>query len=192
MRPADPKKLPRILEASATLFAERPFHEVRVEDIAARAHVAKGTIYLFFKDKEQLFQAMIVEAIVRQLAETREQIAGERDPLRKLRVVIEASVRFSDRYPHYLELLNDLDSNRSRAGDPSIAERRADYHGLIEGILRELDAEGRATIANPERAALALQGMQRRILLETPRPWPDDLATWIKHQFLYGVSGSPR
>ncbi|HZW29624.1 MAG TPA: helix-turn-helix domain-containing protein, partial [Isosphaeraceae bacterium] len=54
MRTADPAKSRRIIDAAIQLFAERPYHEVRMEDIAARAQVAKGTLYLHYQDKEDL------------------------------------------------------------------------------------------------------------------------------------------
>jgi AcrR family transcriptional regulator len=40
-----------ILETAAKLFAQRPFHEVRLEDVASAAHIGKGTVYIYFKSK---------------------------------------------------------------------------------------------------------------------------------------------
>ena len=48
-----------ILEAALDEFCERGFAAARVEDVARRAAVAKGTIYLSFKDKQALFQELI-------------------------------------------------------------------------------------------------------------------------------------
>lgn len=48
-----------ILEAALAEFCERGFAATRVEDVARRANVAKGTIYPGFKDKEALFQELI-------------------------------------------------------------------------------------------------------------------------------------
>lgn len=48
-----------ILEAALDEFCERGFAATRVEDVARRADVAKGTIYLSFKDKGALFQELI-------------------------------------------------------------------------------------------------------------------------------------
>ena len=52
MRERDPRRGQQILEAAAQLFATHRYHEVRMEDVAAEAGVAKGTIYRYFKDKE--------------------------------------------------------------------------------------------------------------------------------------------
>src|SRR6478672_4919739 len=48
-----------ILKASLDEFSERGFAAARLDDVARRAGVAKGTIYLYFKDKEALFQELV-------------------------------------------------------------------------------------------------------------------------------------
>lgn len=52
-----------ILDAALTVFAERGFEAARLDDIAARAGVAKGTLYLYFKDKETLFEELLRGAV---------------------------------------------------------------------------------------------------------------------------------
>ena len=52
-----------ILDAALTVFAERGYEAARLEDMAARAGVAKGTLYLYFKDKEALFEALVRGAV---------------------------------------------------------------------------------------------------------------------------------
>jgi AcrR family transcriptional regulator len=53
-----------IVEAALTEFSAKGFAAARLEDIAARAGVGKGTIYLHFKDKEALFQELVRTSIV--------------------------------------------------------------------------------------------------------------------------------
>jgi len=48
-----------ILDAALDEFAARGFAATRLDDVAARAGVAKGTIYLYFRDKESLFQELV-------------------------------------------------------------------------------------------------------------------------------------
>ena len=56
-----------ILTAALTLFLQRGFAATRVEDIAQIAGVGKGSVYLHFRNKEELFQAVIDEGIVASL-----------------------------------------------------------------------------------------------------------------------------
>jgi AcrR family transcriptional regulator len=48
-----------ILDAALEEFAARGFEATRLDDVARRAHIAKGTIYLYFRDKESLFQELV-------------------------------------------------------------------------------------------------------------------------------------
>jgi AcrR family transcriptional regulator len=57
-----------IVEAAFDEFVARGFAATRIDDIAKRAGVAKGTIYLHFKDKESMFEELVRTAIVPLLA----------------------------------------------------------------------------------------------------------------------------
>lgn len=52
-----------ILDAALAEFASRGFAAARMEDIAARAGVTKGTLYLYFASKEELFKSLVRESI---------------------------------------------------------------------------------------------------------------------------------
>src|SRR5919205_4147296 len=56
-------KLQAILDAALEVFSEKGFADARLDDVAARAGVAKGTIYLYFASKEALFEALIHSGI---------------------------------------------------------------------------------------------------------------------------------
>ncbi len=53
-----------ILAAALECFAQRGFSATRLEDIAARAGVTKGTLYLYFPNKEELFKALVRQELV--------------------------------------------------------------------------------------------------------------------------------
>jgi len=52
-----------ILDAALSLFAEKGFAATRMDDIASRAGVTKGTIYLYFQSKEEVFKSLVRESI---------------------------------------------------------------------------------------------------------------------------------
>lgn len=62
--------------AALALFVEKGFSATRLEDVAARAGVSKGTLYLYFDSKDALFKAVIQEGILPVVAEN-EQIAAQ-------------------------------------------------------------------------------------------------------------------
>src|SRR5687767_14760762 len=65
MRTCDPARGQQILDCAARLFDKRHYHEVRMEDVAAHAGVAKGTLYRYFQDKEDLYLALLLSALER-------------------------------------------------------------------------------------------------------------------------------
>lgn len=63
-----------ITAAALELFVERGFVATRLEDVAARAGVSKGTVYLYFANKEDLFKAVVREGLVSPITEIRDLI----------------------------------------------------------------------------------------------------------------------
>ena len=53
----------RLLEAGMVQFEERGFHGVRVDDVVHRAGISHGTFYLYFSNKEDLFKALLKDAL---------------------------------------------------------------------------------------------------------------------------------
>lgn len=75
-----------LLAAALDLFVERGYAAARLDDVAARAGVSKGTLYLYFENKEELFKAVVRENLVSALAEAEDWIerftGNSRDLLR--------------------------------------------------------------------------------------------------------------
>ncbi len=67
-------KLQAILDAALDVFAQKGFADARLDDVAARAGVAKGTIYLYFASKEALFEALIHSGIAVPIETIEEQV----------------------------------------------------------------------------------------------------------------------
>jgi TetR/AcrR family transcriptional regulator len=58
-----------LLEAALDLFVEKGFAATRSEEVAVRAGVSKGTLFLYFPSKEELFKAVVMENVARPVAE---------------------------------------------------------------------------------------------------------------------------
>ena len=73
-----------ILRAALDCFAERGFAATRLDDVAQRAGVTKGTLYLYFASKEELFKAVVREAIVAGIARSEARIGDASEPAPQL------------------------------------------------------------------------------------------------------------
>ncbi len=81
----NPDKYQRILDAAAAVFAEKGFFTSRIADIADRADVADGTVYLYFKSKEEILMTVINTAFDGFMSLARTELKKLPDPAERLR-----------------------------------------------------------------------------------------------------------
>jgi AcrR family transcriptional regulator len=149
-------RAPEILEAALACFAEKGFAGTRMDDIAARAGITKGTIYLYFESKDAVFKALARQSIGERIATVTEQLKGADAPAAdQLSFVIGALGHFaatSDRVVLPRVLL-------AEAGNfPDLAEfwRREIIDrglGLFQGIIARGIARGEFRKVEPGHAA---------------------------------------
>lgn len=75
----------RILDAAVRVVAEKGFFGATIAEIAREAGVADGTIYLYFRSKDDLLVSLVEDALARILAEARSRVAAAPSPLEALR-----------------------------------------------------------------------------------------------------------
>ncbi len=81
----NPEKYQRILDAALAVFAEKGFFVSRVSDIADRANVADGTVYLYFKNKDEILATAISSAFDTFMNHARTELEKIADPAERLR-----------------------------------------------------------------------------------------------------------
>jgi TetR/AcrR family fatty acid metabolism transcriptional regulator len=82
-------KRERILRAAVKVFARSGFYAARVSEVAKAAGVADGTIYLYFKSKDELLVSLFEDRVEKLLAYMREELPKHGSAPDKLRCVIE-------------------------------------------------------------------------------------------------------
>ncbi len=82
-RKKDKRRL--ILDAAVEVFASHGFHRSRVSDIAKKADIADGTLYLYFKSKEDVLISIFEERMAELIEASRAVIDPAPDPVEKLR-----------------------------------------------------------------------------------------------------------
>jgi AcrR family transcriptional regulator len=189
VRSKSPQQADKILAAAAQLFATHRFHEARMEDIAALAEVGKGTLYRYFKDKDELYLALLelaateMEACVAQVDET---AAGPRE---RLVAVVAAILDYFEAHPHLFDLIQHAEvMQRSGQGFPWQKARNRTM-GCVKDIFRAGQRDGLFVIDDPDLASLMLLGGMRGVLRFSARPLPANLAERIVAGFLGGYGG---
>lgn len=190
MRRTDPQRGPRILESAARLFEQRPYHEVRMDDVAAHAGVAKGTLYRYFRDKEALYLGLILAGLDGLYDEMRRALPEAKSPEAKVYRFVDCSLRFFERNPSFIDLVQRVEVGGDAAGLDALNASRGRFFQLTHDLIAELVATGRHA-PDVRLAALALTGMTRQTLRFYPQPWPKNLAELLTNQFLHGLSAPP-
>lgn len=148
----------RILEAAADLFATYGYDNVSTSDIANHAGKPVGSVYTYFKDKQQLLLA-VWDTLYRQEAEA--ALAElELKPNTDLRVVIDKAIaRLFERQTLYRKLSPTIAYVATQ--DVEVANRVRDLNRTVldrlHAFLRTLNEHGLARIPDPEATALVIQ-----------------------------------
>jgi AcrR family transcriptional regulator len=157
-------KQEKILDTAAALFATRPFHEVLLSDVAAAAGVGKGTIYTYFKNKEELYRSVLYRGFTEVLKSLQERLKKEAlQPRESLRVLVQEYVDYAYRNPHMFELMRIVSVQTSERA--KWVEKRRELSDLIESIIRRGIELGQFDDPHPELTALFIPGVLRSVLL---------------------------
>ncbi len=187
-RPKDEKRK-RILEVSARLFATLPFHEVRLDDVAARARIGKGTIYTYFANKDALYVGLLEDGMGELIARVGRLVAGEardaKSPRAALRAIVREVVRFAAGHPHLFHLLR---AGGALPSSRSLGDRRVELAALVERAIRGGVRAGSFKDAHPELTAEYLLGAVRgAMMLPTRRLDEDALAAHLADVLARGI-----
>lgn len=130
-----------IIDAAERLFFSRSYEDVSMEDIAREVDLNKATIYLYFKNKEALFAAIVLRG-VRLLEEKYTECMEKRAPgIVKVALMGQAYYLFSQECPDYLRVIHFYGSERFSRENPYTAEIGKGY-GTCRLILRDAIREG--------------------------------------------------
>jgi TetR/AcrR family fatty acid metabolism transcriptional regulator len=83
----------RILQAAVKVFAQKGYHRARVSEIARRADVADGTIYLYFRNKEDILVCLFDEVMEEHLQRARAELATVQGAPARLRAIARHHLR---------------------------------------------------------------------------------------------------
>jgi AcrR family transcriptional regulator len=202
-----PEKRPQqILDAAFEVFGDHGLARARLDDIAKRAGIGKGTIYLYFPNKEALFKEMIRQTVIAHLERSERDLDGDRsatataqlrDYMRELwtlvrspayQVVMRLVIAELHRFPELVEFyLQEVVSRKQQ---------------LLDRLIRRGVASGEFRSINPRVAGRMMASMfaMHALWASTGRCWPmlaaesdEELFGQLKDFFFHAVApiGSP-
>ncbi|NLY53911.1 MAG: TetR/AcrR family transcriptional regulator [Firmicutes bacterium] len=153
-----------ILAAAGDVFATQGYHRATIEQIAEKAGVGKGTVYLYFKSKQGLFDALLLEGSEWMLKSSREVLSKSDDPLERIRMLIQLHLQIIKRnHPLMRMIIQEFTPGKLKELRPELGQRVREYQALFALVLEEGIASGHLRQHNPHVIALALIGALSQI-----------------------------
>lgn len=150
-----------IVSAALEVFAEKGFAAARLDDIAARAGVSKGALYLYFETKQELFEAVVRDTVLPDLDAVGQAAANPDLTLRQLAPVLAervAQVLTTSRVPAVAKMVIAESRNfpdLARVWHDQVVSRAL---GVLTGVIMAAQARGEVRSGDPRYHALSLAG----------------------------------
>ena len=149
----DPEKPQQIIDAAIRVFARDGYYNSRVSDIAREAGMASGTIYLYFRTKDDIIITLFREKMAQWLADLRKAIASEPGAIAKVRRVVALHFSMLESHPDLAEVVQVELRQGQKFLRGAAAQEVTSYFALIGSILEEGIAVGQIRRDLPVKVA---------------------------------------
>ncbi len=145
----------KIITAATELFREENYAAVSMRKIAKRVEYSAGTLYLYYKDKDELFLA--VQSVAFERAFTYINSLPENgDPLERLRGLGERYVCFGMENPDLYRLMFMMEHPMDAMKEGDAWQAGIALHNLLTSLVKECVAAGKILAEDPDRLSFAL------------------------------------
>lgn len=186
-----------IVSAALEVFAEKGFAAARLDDIAARAGVSKGALYLYFETKQDLFEAVVRDAVLPNLDAVEQAVANLDLPFRQLAPMLAARVAqlmTTSSLPAVAKMVIAESRNfpdLARVWHDQVVSRAL---AVLTGLIKAAQARGEIQPGDPRYHALSivgpmLMGVLWREVLEPAGAEPIDLSALAMQHVETALSG---
>jgi TetR/AcrR family transcriptional regulator len=171
------KRREDILQAARDVFFGNGISRATIDDVAARAEVSKGTIYLYFESKEAILAHLVLEGLDILSGQLKAAYAAEQvfPAQARVRRLAHAYLKFSRTQPQYFRLLMAFDRGqfRERVPEPlyqQVSERSLHSLSWVEQALEQGRADGQFALDDPRETAGVLWAALNGVLLLLEHP----------------------
>jgi TetR/AcrR family fatty acid metabolism transcriptional regulator len=176
-RAAAAQRRDAILEAARTVFARQGYANTVVDDIAVQAGIGKGTLYLYFPSKEQIYLAALLEEARRLDADSRTAMSAAATWRDKLRAFVEMRLRYFDEHTDFMRIYMTefrMMCLLGKSAHPELNRLAERCESQLAQMFAEARGKGEIRDIDPELAALTvsdlLRGLMERRLRHLGRP----------------------
>ncbi|MDQ0157362.1 TetR/AcrR family transcriptional regulator [Robertmurraya andreesenii] len=176
MKKNKPKYM-QIIDAAVIVIAENGYHQAQVSKIAKQAGVADGTIYLYFKNKEDILISLFQEKMGNFVEKIEEVIAGKQYAAEKLLMMVETHFKILSEDPH-LAIVTQLELRQSNK------DLRLRINHVLKGYLKVIDQILTEGMENGEFSSELNIRLARQMIFGT---MDETATTWVMSDQKYDL-----
>lgn len=171
------QKYKQIINAAVIAIAENGFHQTQVSKIARLAGVADGTIYLYFKNKEDILISLFEEKMGAFVERMQEGISGKKSAAEKLFIMVQSHFKMLSEDPH-LAIVTQLELRQTNK------ELRLRINEVLKGYLQLVDKILNDGKENGEFASDLDVRLARQMIFGTI---DETVTTWVMNDCKYNL-----
>jgi AcrR family transcriptional regulator len=154
-----------ILDAAIKVIAKKGLEKATMEQVADEAGISKATIYLYFKNKEDLYYHCVMTRFEKIMCLMRQAVEGVDDPIERVKVLVNTQVKAieveKDFFRVFFTERMSLFLDQSTEFGQDFFKRHNEYEALITGALKEGMERGSLREIDPRKAYNLLFSMVR-------------------------------
>ncbi len=155
----------KILDAAASAFSQRGYHETAVDDIVKASGTSKGAFYFYFQTKEDIFFALVNKLLERLTSSIEKDASNEKDGLSKMMAGIDSFFDICYRHQTLAKIVLVGTVGLGRAHDNRLMELHSKFAGVMKGYIDQAVKEGSLPPMDTELAAYVWLGAMGEVMV---------------------------
>lgn len=162
-----------ILAAARTVFATRGFSEATVDEIAAEAGIAKGTVYLYFSSKKDIYLAALMQGLLELQERTAATMQSAEGVHAKIRSFIRTRIEYAEENRDFIKIYHSEFGNLTNAAacDSEFQQLYLKQAKMLEHVLQAAVASGEIRPVRTDFAAFIIYDMVRGVMTQRLLGW---------------------
>jgi len=132
----------KIIQAAIRVFARKGFYNARVSEIAKEAEVADGTIYLYFKNKDDILISLFEEEMRKLIDTMKEDLSKQKDPIEKIKKFAMNHLSLISRNQDLAEVLQVELRQSSKFMREYVKDHYMEFLNIFASIIKEGQEQG--------------------------------------------------
>jgi len=153
----------QILQAAEKLFAKKGFYPTTIDEIAKEAKSAKGTIYLYFNNKEDLFFSVIETKLDLLLNKIQEAVENPGSASQRIKTAISIHLKFLEENKNFFKVMQSfpegLKKKLERKLKGRVVEKQSRYIEILDRLIQEAIERKEIKALDSKKLAVILMGI---------------------------------